>query len=78
MEQTVAKGISTGLEHLIQKQASVKASDQLSKQWKELRNRIDVILMSNQTTKDTEARLRCHALDQMSTRSRSLADKLNA
>lgn len=61
-----AKGISTGIEHLLRQQkATVKASEQISKQWKEIRNRIDSILLSNNVLKSTEVRKKCLDLDGM-------------
>lgn len=61
-----AKGIATGIDHLLRQQkATVKASEQLSKQWKEIRNRIDAALMSNNVMKTNEVRTKCFALDQM-------------
>jgi hypothetical protein len=61
-----AKGIATGINHLLRQQkATVKASEQLSKQWKEIRNRIDAALMSNNVLKTTETRQKCLELDGM-------------
>lgn len=66
-----AKGISTGIEHLArQKKAIEKQSVQLSKHWKEIRNKIDAVLMSNNVMKSTEVREKCFALDQMNNEAR--------
>ena len=66
----MAKGISSGINKLAH-QASGKASDkkhaeQLQRQWKELRNRLDTLLMSNNVLKGTELRQKCLALDSKS------------
>lgn len=66
-----AKGISTGIERLVsQKKEAEKASVQISKQWKEVRNRIDTVLMSNNVMKSTELRQRCLLLDHLHTEGR--------
>lgn len=66
-----AKGIATGIDHLlVQKKATEKASAQLSKQWKEIRNRIDTTLLSNNVMKTTDVRVKCLALDQMTANGR--------
>lgn len=66
-----ARDIATGIEHLAaQKRANEKQNAQLSKQWKDIRNRIDAILMSNNAMKTTEMRMNCFALDQMTSEDR--------
>ncbi len=65
-----AKGISTGIEHLrAQNQGKAKATEQqskqLSKQWKDLRNRLDMVLMPSNVLKGSELRQQCLALDGM-------------
>ncbi len=66
-----AKGIATGIEHLAaQKRASEKHSVQLSKQWKEIRNRIDATLMANNVMKTNDVRAKCFAIDQMTPEAR--------
>ncbi len=68
-----AKGISTGIEKLLHQQKTVeKQSVQLSKQWKELRNRIDSVLLSTNVLKTTEVRAKCLALDQMTNEQRAV------
>ncbi len=73
-----AKGISTGIEQLLRQQkATVKVSEQLSKQWKEIRNRIDVVLMSNNILKTNETRAKCLELDGMNHNGRIEHIKIN-
>lgn len=61
-----AKGIATGIDQLLhQKKTIEKQSTQLSKRWKEIRNQIDAVLMSNNVMKSTDVRVKCLTLDQM-------------
>lgn len=66
-----AKGISNGIEQLLTKQKAVeKQSVQLTRQWKDIRNRIDSLLLSMDRLKTAEVRQKCQALDQMGTEER--------
>ena len=58
----MAKNISNGIEQM-QKAQDKKQSELTSKQWQELRNRIDSILLSNNVMKSNEVRQQCLAID---------------
>jgi hypothetical protein len=68
----MAKGISSGIgqQAARQKSETEKQTEQHSKQWKEFRNRIDIILMSNNVMKTNEVRVKCSALDGMTPKER--------
>ncbi len=65
----MAKNISSGVERFPgdKKKAVEKQIDQMSQQWKVMRTRIDVILLSTNVMKTNEIRQQCHALDAMTT-----------
>lgn len=67
----MAKGISSGVERAAHAQAASAAAgkpeEQMSKQWKELRNRLDTLLMANNVMKGNELRQQCLAMDSMTT-----------
>jgi hypothetical protein len=64
----MAKGIHTGIEKMVKgvKPAVQKQAEQLARQWQEIKNRLDIILVSNNVLKGTALRQKCLALDGMS------------
>ncbi len=64
----MAKNISNGVDGLVAQvngKASTPQNDQLARQWRTLRNKLDSLLMVNNVLKGTELRQRCLALDSM-------------
>jgi hypothetical protein len=63
----MAKGISNGIDRMVSQRKSdnQRHTEQLAKQWKELRNRLDTVLMTNNVLKGNDLRQRCLAMDQM-------------
>lgn len=63
----MAKGISTGIDRMVSQRKSdtQRQTEQLAKQWKDLRNRLDTVLMTNNVLKGNDLRQRCLAMDQM-------------
>ncbi len=59
----MAKNISSGIERLLKKDSAQE--DQHAKQWQQLRNRLDSILLSTNVLKSDEVRQRCLKLDDM-------------
>lgn len=57
----MAKNISTGIEQQNRK----KETDQYAKQWRDIRNKIDVILTTCNVMRTNDIRAKCLLLDQM-------------
>lgn len=66
-----AKNINLGIEKLVKKSSSSANLDQHERAWKDLRNKLDSVLLSTNVIKGDAARTLCQALDSM-----SLADRL--
>lgn len=66
----MAKDIENGLDKLQRHSSISKQIDQQSKQWKEFKNKIDSILLSNKNMNSNELRLKCVELDVMNTEQR--------
>ena len=63
----MAKNISSGIgRDMTHGQVNIKQIEQMSKSWKDLRNRLDIILMTNNVMKTNELRQKCLAMDGMS------------
>lgn len=65
----MARQIATGIEQITQV-LSKDQSDSLSDGWKDLRNKLNILLMSNNTMKTNETTAACQALDQLSHQAR--------
>lgn len=63
------KGTSSG--QTAKKSDVVKQTEQLSKQWKELRNRLDSLLMVNNFMRGNDLRQQCIVMDAMTTAERN-------
>lgn len=61
----MARQMETGIDK-ITRALSKNQSDSLSTGWNDLKNKLNILLMSNNTLKTTEATAACQALDQMS------------
>ncbi len=65
----MAKGISSGIQQSMNNNGKnkevISQINLLEKQWKEFRNKIDSILISNNIMKNSEVRLNCLKLDTM-------------
>ena len=75
----MAKNISTGIDKIVNKQKNGpdKQLEELSKQWRHLRNRIDIVLISNNVLKTDAVRQLCAALDTMTQTDRDAHIRLN-
>ncbi len=67
-----AKGISSGVEKIaeVNKAANNEALEGLGAKWREMRGRIDALLLSNNVLKTDEARRACLKLDDMTPQQR--------
>lgn len=61
----MSKNIANGVEQLI-KLEKANRQETLSTGWKELRNKLDIMLLSNNVMKTNETTIACKALDNMS------------
>lgn len=61
----MAKNIANGIEQLM-KVDKINKTATLSAGWKELRNKLDILLLSNNIMKTNETTMACKALDTMS------------
>ena len=59
-----SRNIQTGVEHLAESLAR-SASEDVTRQWRDLRNKIDSILLSTTTYKTDEIRKSCQKLDEL-------------
>lgn len=70
----MAKAIDSGVNKMAKiisgKASGQKQIDQMSRQWKELRHKLDAILLSNNVLKSNELRQKCYELDQMNAEQR--------
>jgi hypothetical protein len=67
---TSARNIQNGVEQLAESMSRTMADDQ-ARQWREIRGKIDSILLSTTTLKTDEVRRNCQELDSMSSADRS-------
>jgi len=67
----MAKEISTGIDNIVQ-HLSDKQEEQSQMQWRDIRNKIDSLLLSTNIIKSDEARKRCLELDTMEPEEREI------
>ena len=66
-----SRNIQNGVEKLSESMQR-RATESLTAQWRDLRNKIDSILLSTTTFKTDEVRKACHEIDDMPAQNRSL------
>lgn len=64
-----SKNVNLGIEKLVERKAGV--DDLLEKSWRELRNKLDSLLIGNNILKSSEIRGLCQQLDGMTTEERT-------
>lgn len=64
-----SKNVNLGIEKLVERKAGV--DDLLEKSWRDLRNKLDSLLIGNNVLKSGEIRKLCQQLDGMTTEERS-------
>jgi len=62
----MARNISSGIDKIVKKPTKDTAERQLAKAWQDIKNRLDVLLLSNNVYKGAELRQSCLALNAMS------------